>query len=359
MTFLELTSNRVRDSIPLLEHMQREAPESPANPPSYSRFIPSSAVRRDLRPAVILVASFSCVYGIIAGAAVLRRAHSYDGHLPTSLSNVYLVLAILYFFCAAIEAFGAIAAYKASIKLVRSYFYGAASVALIVTAAEILRLVVHYTQKSAILKACQDSYASDIKSGNATSSQVVSYCADNWRNATYLDIALLVFSLIVSFFFASLAASYLHQLKNPALLRTHAPHLAPSAAYAPPYGVPLQPYPSNSAVPPYPYSANPDPAGGPDGQAPSYDNPYGFKPSSDDKEYDHSHQAQSSNPFEDSVQHQHQTQTLLVRRPGETVEEFEERQHEHDQAEERRRRAENAFGESTETITLEGGGRRL
>jgi len=45
-----------------------------------------------------------------------------------------------------------------------------------------------------------------------------------------------------------------------------------------------------------------------------------------------------------------------VRREGETVEEFEERQHEHDQAQERRR---GGFGESTETVTLEGGGRRV
>ncbi|GAA5982086.1 hypothetical protein JCM5350_000639 [Sporobolomyces pararoseus] len=294
------------------------------------------------------------VYGIIAGAAVLRRRQGYDGNLPSSLETIYLVLAILYFTCSAIEAFGVVAAYKASIKLVRSYFYGTAGVALIVTAAEVMRVVVHFSQKSAILKACQDSYASDISSGSATSSQVVSYCADSWRNATYLDIALLVFSLIISFFFASLAASYLHQLKNPALLRTHAPNLAPSANYASPYGVPLQPYPS--AVPPYPYSANPYPSGQDNGQVPSYDNPYGFKPPpTDDKDFSSHYGGQAqSNPFEESIQ----SQTLLVRRPGETVEEFEERQHEHDQAEERRRAAQ-AFGESTETVTLEGGGRRV
>lgn len=282
----------------------------------------------------------------------MRRRNNYDGNLPSSLSTVYLVLAILYFVCSAIEAFGVAAAYKASITLVRSYFYGAASVALIVTGAEILRLVVHYTQKSAILKACQDSYASDITKGTATTAEVVSYCSDSWRNATYLDVALLVFSLLISFFFASLAASYLHQLKNPQLLRTQAPNLAPSAHYAP-YGVPLQPYPS--AVPPYPYSANPYP--NQEGQVPSYDNPYGFKPPADDKDSSQHDNSGPPNPFEESVQHQ-QHQTILIRRPGESVEEFEERQHEHDQEQERRRGG-NGFGESTETVTLEGGGRRV
>ncbi|GAA5938338.1 uncharacterized protein JCM15063_000706 [Sporobolomyces koalae] len=295
-------------------------------------------------------------YGIIAGAAVLRRADSYDGYLPGHLTAVYIALAALYFVCSAIEILGVVAAYRASIRLVRAYFYGAASVALIVTAAEILRLVVHYTQKTAIIKACQDSYKSDITAGNATSSEVASYCQDSWRNATYLDIALLVFSLLVSFFFASLAASYLHQLKNPQLLRTQVPaSAAPSAAY----GFPLQAYPSSgSAVPPYPYSANPYP--GPDAnQAPSYDNPYGFKAPTDNKDssFEPAHESGHANPFEDSVQHQ--SQTILVRRPNETVEEFEERQHEHDQAEERRRRTQQGFGESTETVTLEGGGRQV
>ncbi|GAA5835576.1 hypothetical protein JCM5353_000898 [Sporobolomyces roseus] len=339
-----------------MSYRQREPPSSSqAPPPSYARFIPSRAANRDLRPAVILVASFSCIYGIIAGAAVLRRRNGYDGYLPDSLSNIYLVLAILYFFCSAIELFGVVAAWKSSIKLVRSYFYGAASVAIIVTAAEVMRLVVHYTQKSAILKACQDSYASEVTAGTATSAEVISYCQDSWRNATYLDIALLIFSLFISFFFASLAASYLHQLKNPQLLRTHAPNVAPSAAYAP-YGVPLQPYPSTGA-PPYPYSANPYapptyPAHG--DSVPSYDNPYGFKPPTDDKDSSTSAGASQRNPFEEEVQHQQQT--ILIRREGETVEEFEERQHEHDQAQERRR---DGFGESTETVTLEGGGRRV
>lgn len=143
----------------------------------------------------------------ISGAAVLRRRNGYDGFLPASLSTVYLVLAILYFFCSAIELFGVVAAWKSSIKLVRSYFYGAASVAIIVTAAEVMRLVVHYTQKSAILKACQDSYVTEVSKGTATTAEVISYCQDSWRNATYLDIALLIFSLFISFFFASLAAS--------------------------------------------------------------------------------------------------------------------------------------------------------
>ncbi|GAA6020368.1 hypothetical protein JCM11491_000327 [Sporobolomyces phaffii] len=358
--------------------MEREAPSASA-PPAYARFIPSRAVRKDLRPAVLLVAAFSCVYGVIAAAAVLRRRDNYGGHLPNSLDTIYLVLAVLYCVCAAIEAFGVAAAYRASIRLVRTYFYGAASVALIVTAAEVLRLVVHFTQKSAILKACADSYATDVTSGSASTADVTAYCQASWQNATYLDVALLVFSLIVSFFFASLAASYLHQLKNPSVLRTHTPshHFGPaaSAQYSvPPYGhgVPLEPYPSAGVPPSYPYSANPYPAAAaPGAAAPSYDNPYGFKPPTDDKDHlsSTSHVelggAQDHNPFDESVQyqpqphHHHQTQTLLVRRPGETVEEFEERQHEHDQQQQQDDNARFGRGESTETVTLEGGGRRV
>ncbi|GAA5824495.1 hypothetical protein JCM10212_000302 [Sporobolomyces blumeae] len=351
--------------------------EPPSNPPAYARFIPSSATRRDLRPAVILVASFSCIYGIIAGAAILRRRNNYDGHLPGSLETIYVVLSVLYFACSAVELFGVLAAWRAQIKLVRTYFYGSVVVGFVVTAAEVLRLVVHFTQKSSILKACQDSYSSDVSSGNVSQSDVTQYCNDSWRNAGYLDVALLVFSLFVSFFFASLAASYLHQLKNPALLRTQ----APSAAYAPPYGVALEPYPSqlppygqSPYAPPAPHYPPPHSGSGEGVAAPGYDNPNDYKAGSDNKDDPRDGGAFGStfhpNPFEDEVEHQNGNQTttttttttttLLIRRPGETVEEFEQRQHEHDLERDRRAGSRgDGFGESTETVTLEGGGARI
>lgn len=89
-----------------------------------------------------------------------------------------------------------------------------------------------------------------------------------WRSRSYWDVGLLIFSLVLSLFFASLVASYLQQLLNPALLRQRTAQVAPSSQYnyplqvypPNPYGQPQQqPYDQGFVPPPY------NPAGGPPG----------------------------------------------------------------------------------------------
>ncbi|GAA5969812.1 hypothetical protein JCM11641_008048 [Rhodosporidiobolus odoratus] len=301
------------------------------------------------------------VWGIISAAAILRRR---GGDLPAKVDSIYLVLAILYCICSGLEAFGFFAAWRSSIKLVRSYFWASASIALIVTAGELMRTVVHFTDKSAIIDACKKSFTEDVANGNYTQSAVDAACSDNWRSQSYVDIGLLLFSFFISFFFASLAASYLHQLQNPHLLRTQAP--PQNAAASNQYAYPLQPYgPTGAPMYPHvaPYGVGPPPPGyGPGTSLPGYDNPYGTQVS-DDKSPGAGaggggvYPAPASNPFEDSVQHlpqhqQQQQQHTLQRREGEAAEEFELRQHEHDLEQERRRGM--GMGESTETVTLGG-----
>jgi len=160
-------------------------------------------------------------------------------------------------------------------------------------------------------------------------SELTSYCSTVWRNASYWDVGLLLFSFFLSFFFASLVASYLHQLLNPQLLRTHTAQVAPSSQY----NYPLQPYP------PAPYGQSGQPYGGgagahqfvpppynPAGGPPTYNNESGYDMPKDEKE--------GANPFADSQG-----------QGGMTSEEREQMQHD----EEMRRRA----GESTDTVTLE------
>lgn len=46
------------------------------------------------------------------------------------------------------------------------------------------------------------------------------------------DIIFLLASTVVAFLFASIAASFVHQLRNPSLMRVQEARLAPSSAYA-------------------------------------------------------------------------------------------------------------------------------
>ncbi|GAA6057521.1 hypothetical protein JCM3770_000565 [Rhodotorula araucariae] len=323
-------------------------PPSATPPPAYTvqRF---TRTQTNLRPVVLIVSFFSAVWGLIVASVYLRNRG--DAETPASLDTVYLALGIVYFVCVAVEVFGFFAAWKASLPLVRSYFYGSLAVAFLATAAELVRTIFHFTQKSAILKACEDSYSADIANGQLTSTTVTSYCHDSWRNASYVDIALLIFSFLISFIFASLAASFLHQLKNPQSLRTHTAALAPSAQYA----YPLAPYPpgpglAGSAYPASasPYAMPPPHYAGPGvgGALPAYDNPYGVTPSEEKLPSAAAAAAPlppAENPFADAVEHA-QPEREPVRREGESGDDFERRQHEWNV---------RRYGESTETVTLE------
>lgn len=82
--------------------------------------------------------------------------------------------------------------------------------------------------------------------------QAQSYCQAQWQNGIYYRLAYFFATTILSLLFASLVASYLHQLLNPGLLRTHVAQTAPSNAY----NYPLAPYPTN----PYPPAEHVAPA---------------------------------------------------------------------------------------------------
>ena len=91
------------------------------------------------------------------------------------------------------------------------------------TAAEVLRVVIHFTDKSSIIQSCvneQLALNSNPDYVPVTETQARALCQKNWSNSTWVDIGLLILTGVISFIFASLAAAYYHQLLNPATLRT-------------------------------------------------------------------------------------------------------------------------------------------
>ncbi|GAA5975708.1 hypothetical protein JCM10908_005253 [Rhodotorula pacifica] len=340
---------------------QRQAPDAPPPPYALQRFMPRRAGRTNLRPVVLVIAFFSAIWALVVGASYLR-SRSRDDSLPSSLRLPYLILAILYFLCTAVEIFGVAAAYRASIPLVRAYFWASAASAIVVTACEILRTIFHFTKKGEIISSCVNSYSQDIASGIYSNADVSSFCNDDWRNRSYVDIAILIFTFFVSFAFASLNASFLHQLQHPENLRTQVAQAASSQ-----YAYPLRPF--DAPPPMYP--------DGTQHPLPSYDNPYGV--SASEEKFSNPGAgggvtgqyapppgpppaATASNPFADQVEHPN-AGAQLVRRPGESADDFEQRQHEHDlahssgggqfySAHDEDGADRDAFA-STETVTLE------
>ncbi|KAM0752807.1 hypothetical protein T439DRAFT_323423 [Meredithblackwellia eburnea MCA 4105] len=202
-------------------------------------------IRQSLRPTVLLTCFFGAIWALAAGVSYIKDRN--DNNASTVLKSIYLALAVLWFVAAAIEIYGFGAAWSQRITLVRSYFFTAVFGSLIVTGAELVRLVIHFTQKGAIIRACVGDQMDDNTAGDTiTETQAQSLCSSSWSNATWWDIALLIITGLVSFFFASLAASYLHQLQNPSTLRQQTATLAPSSAYS----YPLAPYSGPAFEPP-------------------------------------------------------------------------------------------------------------
>ncbi|KAK4058283.1 hypothetical protein OIO90_000440 [Microbotryomycetes sp. JL221] len=282
------------------------------------------------------------LYALFAAAAVIRRRNETD--TSTKLETVYLVMAILYFCVAASEVFGIGAAYKQSIRLVRYYFYAQCTSAVVVTAAEVLRIVVHFTDKSAILDACQAGEKQDQQGSNdpLSDNDIADYCNWVWRRSTYWDFGLLILSLLFAFLFASLAGAYLHQLMNPSLLRTRVPFVgqatgAPSSQYNSTY-----PLDNVAVYPPNPYSLDP-PVGGFGYAAPPY--AQGGLPEYSNNDDYRLPPEKNNNNASSSVVGFDQARDPFSDQGGLTSQEYEQRQHD----EEMRRRAQ----ESTETVTLE------
>lgn len=285
-------------------------------------------------------AKLNTIYLALAGEFERERCASLSSGLADAPPQV------LYFIVAAIEGYGLCAVITQRIKLVRSYFYASTVAALVVVTAELLRVIVHFVDKvssqGAQLEAQSDPHLPPdrpyqrlrqrtrgweqrrrrLYARNSHSRllsllvlgdllEYVSLVASYLAFLTLLaDIGLLILSALLSFLFVSINASYLHQLINPATMRTHTAQMAPSAAFGHHY--PLAPYPDSSQrygqqgygqqgygqqpygqqggfVPP-PYAP---PPGKPPGYDPSTEYESGYAAGLREKE-------ESKNPFEDS-----------------------------------------------------------
>ncbi|KAL8276624.1 hypothetical protein RQP46_010973 [Phenoliferia psychrophenolica] len=249
--------------------MSREAPMETPPPYAAVRYV---KLRSSLRPTVLL----TCAFGTTA----------------SSVKTMDIVMAALWLFAGAVELYGFGACWTQRITLVRYYFYAAGCAAIAVTVAALMRLIVHFTSKSDIIASCAtEQFASNDGFNDITMAQAQSVCSSAWNNGTWWDIALLIISGLVAFFFASLAASYLHQLLNPSTLRQQTANLAPSSQYA----YPLAPYqgPPGGFVPPYSGPQFAPPPGAPPG--------YGGPPPQWEGEDGYGKEKEEHNPFADAT----------------------------------------------------------
>ncbi|KLO09989.1 hypothetical protein SCHPADRAFT_800499, partial [Schizopora paradoxa] len=193
------------------------------NPPPYA-FV-HRVYRGSLRPAVLLFSSVSAIFLLLWGIACFRDI-SIDKKNAPKLQTFDIVLGILYLVSCVIEVLGIGAALLQKLPMIRIFTFLSIGAALIVIAAELLRVVLHFVFKHDLINECitlatgqtvvtrfgiwGPTTSHTLSQGDATS-----FCNDAWSHDSFSEIAWFIVALIASLFFASINYSYYRQMLDP------------------------------------------------------------------------------------------------------------------------------------------------
>lgn len=247
---------------------QASRPAVPPPPPAYAT-INRVTRGKSLRGVVLVCTIGGFIWSLVVGVAYLR-AMSHDG-LTTRLKMVYLIQGVLFLVLAGLETIGMYTVYTQKIKAGRLYVWAVILGGCLVTAAETIRMALHFVFKTDLKAACQTRYAGDT-ADFASNADVQDWCDSDWQNGIWRDAAWLIFGLICSVFMYILSRAYYHQLLDPNFGRTtgaasnrfRLQQMGPPAA-AVPYGQ------DPPFVPPYSNGGMPDSAAG-YAEPPGYNN---------------------------------------------------------------------------------------
>jgi len=229
--------------------------------------------RTNLRPVVIVSTICAIVWSLVwaAGAFEDINGDKQNDELK-KLVNFDIALGALYVGVAVIEFFGLLGAITRRTPMVRIYVGLSLLVVLIVAAAELLRTVVHFTFKSAIIDECTTESTGDrvrtsfgfwgSSSHTLNADDARDYCNDAYPRTSVSTIIWLLLALVLSLFFASTAYAFYRQLLDPTFNRAQR---APSnqvrldAMNHQPYGGGYSPYPGFNPAQSYAPPAGPPP----------------------------------------------------------------------------------------------------
>ncbi|KAF8508155.1 hypothetical protein JB92DRAFT_2954257 [Gautieria morchelliformis] len=310
--------------------MRTRPPPPSGRPPMYA--VAGRAFgQTNLRPVVIgaciaaIVWSLICMACCCLGFTLIFIFSTPD---TKKLVTFDIVIGSLYSAVAAIEFFGLFAAITRRTSLARLFAGLSLGVILLVGAAELVRTVVHFTHKSAILDQCQlnsEGFTSRTllrltltghvllgwSSGDfLTRGEANDFCRSIYNRMSFSTIAWLILPTLFALFFASVAYSFYRQLLDPNSFRApRAPsdqvRLEALRTQQQPYGGGYMPYPGFNSVPNYGPPPGPPPPqamGGynvppyEDGQLPGYASEFPAKDVGEEKDADQ----KGGDPFMDA-----------------------------------------------------------
>jgi len=193
------------------------------NPPPYA-FV-NRVYRGSLRPAVLLFSSLSAIFLLLWGIASFRDISIDKQHAP-KLQTFDIVLGTLYIASFVIEVLGIVAASVQKLPMIRIFTFLSLAAALIVIAAELIRVVLHFAFKNDLINECialatGQTVVTRFGIWGPTSSQTLSqedatdFCNNAWSHDSFEEIAWFIVALIASLFFASINFAYYRQMLDP------------------------------------------------------------------------------------------------------------------------------------------------
>jgi len=238
----------------------RPPPPQGGPPPTYA-FV-NRVYRRSLRPVILGTTFVAALWSLLWGIAAFRDI-SIDKQHATKLAVFDIVLGALYMATCAVELLGMAGAAFQRIFLVRIYSFLSLGVALIITATELIRVIVHFAFKSDLISECTALVTGDtiderfglwgpIDSQTLSPEDASNFCNSAWSHDSFSEILWLLIAAPFSLFFAAVSFAYYRQLLDPTSPANAA--RAPSAQargglgggfpqhYNPPYAAGAGPY---------------------------------------------------------------------------------------------------------------------
>lgn len=253
---------------------------------------------RNLRPVVIVVASISALWSLVAAVGNLKAIGG-DDHLLTTFS---IALGAVYLAVALMELFGVFAAATQRLPFIRIYSLLTVLIGLLVVAAGLTSTIVHFLFKSRLISGCTESldgatvrwrygWFGPTTHETLDADDAADWCNNAWSRGSYSEIFSLLFYILASIFFSTIAFAYYRQALdplnpantwraplnqargeqypahyspyNPGMPGYSVPNLGYNGAsqYAPPPGAPPSQYAPPPGAPPAGYDAGAKPPG--------------------------------------------------------------------------------------------------
>ncbi|KAL1679326.1 hypothetical protein EV122DRAFT_289695 [Schizophyllum commune] len=232
--------------------MSTRPPPPQGAPPPYA-FV-NRVYQRNLRPIVLTTTFLAGLYALFLTVGAFRSVGTErDNTNLQPLVNFSIAIGALSAFALAIEIFGFASALLQRVPLVRIYALLSAFTTLIVIAGGIVRLIVHFHFKDAIIDECssltegQDVYTypfgfwGPVHEEQVSEAEAARWCKAHWDHDSWGEVIELLITTFLALLFSMIAFAFYRQLLDPAspANASRAPsnefRSGNAAHYAPPY----------------------------------------------------------------------------------------------------------------------------